>query len=224
MRADGRVLGPVRLILDGTDVTPTAPRERVLLAALLVAGGREVPAATLVTRVWHDTPPAKAVPALQARVSRLRRSLAAAGPAAPGLLRHGRGGYRLDIPESALDSYRFAALLELAWAAWHDGDHRRTLRELDAALALWHGPAFAGLAGPAGGSPYEELRSLLEEERLEAHALRVDAALATGCHASAVAELRELLHRHPCDERFRYRLAEALRGADGPAQAAWRVP
>ena len=64
------VLGPV-VAWDGEPVDLKGPRHRAVLARLIVARGRVVPAAVLVDDLWLD-PPAGALSALRTFVAALR--------------------------------------------------------------------------------------------------------------------------------------------------------
>src|SRR5262250_1801706 len=86
------ILGPVRAVRDGREVELGGPRRRALLALLLVAGGRVVPAERLAEELWGGCPPPAAAGTLRAHVSRLRTQLA---PDAP-LIGRG-GGYALEV-------------------------------------------------------------------------------------------------------------------------------
>ena len=79
-----RVLGPVELAVDGQVRSLPGGGERELLALLALSAGRVVPVPALVDALWGEALPANPGNALQVRVSKLRRALAAAG--APGEL------------------------------------------------------------------------------------------------------------------------------------------
>src|SRR2546423_8140764 len=70
-----RVLGPVEVWAAGRAVDAGPPRQRAMLAALAVDAGRTVPVATLVDRVWGDTPPERARNAVQVCINRARQLL-----------------------------------------------------------------------------------------------------------------------------------------------------
>lgn len=55
--AEFRLLGPVEVWAAGRLVDAGQPRQRSVLAALLVDAGRPVTWETLVDRVWGETPP-----------------------------------------------------------------------------------------------------------------------------------------------------------------------
>jgi DNA-binding SARP family transcriptional activator len=72
---DFGILGPVQAVRDGREVELGGPRRRALLALLLVAGGRVVPAERLADELWAGCPPPAAAGTLRAHVSRLRTLL-----------------------------------------------------------------------------------------------------------------------------------------------------
>src|SRR5690349_8574251 len=105
-----RVLGPVEVVVDGNVRGLPGGGERELLAVLALSAGRVVSVAALVDALWGETLPAHPGNALQLRVSRLRRALAAAG--APGELVVTRPpGYLLAVDRDRVDALRFADLV-----------------------------------------------------------------------------------------------------------------
>jgi DNA-binding SARP family transcriptional activator len=75
------LLGPVEAWAGGHALDLGTPQRRAVLAALAVDAGRPVTLATLTSRVWDDTPPVGARPALYAHIARLRAALEAAARA-----------------------------------------------------------------------------------------------------------------------------------------------
>ena len=132
---------------------------------------------------------------LQVTVSRLRRSLGAAGAA----LETVASGYRLAVEADAIDARRFETLIDAARAARVEGDAAAARRLLDDALALWRGPALADV-GFESFAQGEIAR--LEELRVAALEERIDARLSQGEHALVVAELEQLSAEHPSRERL----------------------
>src|SRR5687767_7723812 len=95
--AEFRLLGPVEVWAAGRVVNTGPPRQRSVLAALLVDAGRPVTWESLVDRVWGRTPPEGARHALHTHIARLRRVLADVGEdGRPVPLVHRSGGYLLD--------------------------------------------------------------------------------------------------------------------------------
>jgi predicted ATPase/DNA-binding SARP family transcriptional activator len=193
MAAQFRVLGPLEALLDGEPVALGAPKQRALLALLLVNRGRVVSAEQLVDGIWGERPPASAVQSLQVYVHGLRRSLGSERIETSGR------GYRVVVAEEELDLARFERALERGRAALEAGRADDAADELRQALAVWRGPPLADLP--------EETRRAAEAERLEelrltALELRYDAELACGRHDAVVGELEALTAEHPYRERF----------------------
>jgi len=106
-----RVLGPLEVEADSGPVALGGPKERRLLAQLLVRPNQVVPVETLVRALWGAQPPKSAAKILQAHVVRLRQALE------PGRARGAAGqvlvtrdpGYLLQVASGALDATRFEA-------------------------------------------------------------------------------------------------------------------
>ncbi|HYH32155.1 MAG TPA: BTAD domain-containing putative transcriptional regulator [Pseudonocardia sp.] len=193
------VLGALEVRRDGEPLPLPSARQRTVLAALLVHVGRPVPVDALVEAAWADLPPARPRAALQTVVSRLRGVLGAAA------VRGGPAGYRLAVPQAALDAARFDALLARAAVA----PAREALELLDAALALWRGRAYAEFAGHDFARA-EAVR--LDELRLAAVEDRAALLLELGDPPAAVAALEPFCGEHPLRDRARGLLMTALYG------------
>src|SRR5687767_1991117 len=100
-----RLLGPVEAVRDGNALTLGGPRQRVLLALLLLERGRPVPADRLVAELWRGEPPAGADTTLRSYVSRLRRVLGSEAAIASGA-----SGYALAVSPERVDAVRFERL------------------------------------------------------------------------------------------------------------------
>ncbi len=188
-----RILGPIEARLDDGPAALGAPKQRGLLALLLVHRRRVVTAEQLIDGLWGEAPPASALQSLQVYVHGLRRALGAERIETAGR------GYRVVVEEDELDLDRFERTLERGRAALEASRTDDAVDDLREALSLWRGPALADLP--------EETRRAAEAERLEelrltALELRYDAELAGGRHDAVVAELETLTAEHPYRERF----------------------
>src|SRR3954451_9819588 len=115
-RMDIRLLGSVEVVVDEQVRSLPGAGERELLALLALAAGRVVAAPALVDGLWGEALPVNPGNALQVRMSKLRRALAAAG--APGELVVTRPpGYLLDLDRGAVDALRFADQVAAARAS-----------------------------------------------------------------------------------------------------------
>ncbi|MGW2171866.1 BTAD domain-containing putative transcriptional regulator [Streptomyces sp. NPDC001705] len=169
---------------------------RMLLASLLVEADRVVTVDTLVHRLWGEAPPLRARNTLQNYVLRLRRALGA--PADTGPLRTHHRGYLIETDPETLDVRRFTSLVRLGRTALEQGTAERAAVLLRQALELWRGDPLCDLPGDV----FPELRPTLQEQRLSALELRIDADLAVGRHADVLPELRALVESHPLREHF----------------------
>jgi predicted ATPase/DNA-binding SARP family transcriptional activator len=154
----------------------------------------------LVDAVWSEDVPDAAGTSLQVYVHGLRKALGA-----DRIETHG-SGYRLRLEPDELDAERCERLVERARSELAADDPAAALDDLAAALALFRGPALADLAG----HPVARRGGELEERRLQALELRVEAELALGRHERVLAELEALARQHPYRERFREQLILAL--------------
>lgn len=203
-----RILGTTQALhADGTVVPVGGARLRALLTVLALRAGRTVPVGTLVDEVWDGDPPADATGALQALVGRLRRTLGADTVASAD------GGYRLTAAPDDVDLHRFERLAAEGTAALADGDPAKAGTLLDDALALWRGPALAGLPDRTPEAARAETR------RLDALRARHTAALALGDAERSLPELTALCDAHPLDEPLQALRLRALRDTGRAAEA-----
>jgi DNA-binding SARP family transcriptional activator/tetratricopeptide (TPR) repeat protein len=213
-----RLLGNLEVVADGAPVDVGGTQPRTVLAMLLVAGGRVVPAESIIDALWGEEPPASAAGTLQSYVSRLRRVLV------PGTTRDRAArvlvwdppGYRLVVEPGALDSGRFEALVDQGQELLREGDPAGARDVLAEALGLWRGPAlleFSHLDFAWG------FAAKLEERRLVATEGRIEADLRLGRHDAVVGELGEMVAAHPLRERLRHHLALALYRSGRQAEA-----
>ncbi|MFB7267594.1 BTAD domain-containing putative transcriptional regulator [Streptomyces nojiriensis] len=194
---------------DGAEVPLGGPARRALLALLLTHVGEAVSADRLADAVDPDG--ALSAHALQSQVSRLRKAL---GPGAA--IEQAATGYRIVVPQDDVDAWRFERLAQEGRAALRAGDAERAVTLLRDALALWRGPALAGVAESESARP---AAARLEERRLGALEDRIEAECLLGGRPGAVPELRELVGRHPLRERLAGLLIRALFAEGGPAAA-----
>lgn len=202
------ILGTTQAIRDdGTAVALGGARLRALLTVLALNPGRAVTVAALVDEVWGGDPPADAPGAVQALVGRLRRAIGRDAVASA------ENGYRLAAEPDAVDLHRFERLTGEGGRALEAGDGEKALDVLDAALALWRGPAFADLPDRTAAAARWEAR------RLAARRARGGAFLAVGRADEALPELVALCADHPLDEPLQALRIRALRDAGRTAQA-----
>ena len=181
------VLGP--LLVAGAP--SLSPRDRAVLAALAVRAGHPVRIEELIDVLWGEHPPASANKILQGCVVRLRKLLG------PGAIETSVHSYVLALPPDQLDSHRFERLVGRARELLILGQADRAAYQLTEALSLWNGDAFADLDE---WPPARREARRLDELRLEAEELRVDALLRSGRYAEVVAEIQALVRAAPLRE------------------------
>jgi predicted ATPase/DNA-binding SARP family transcriptional activator len=189
-----RLLGPLEVVIGRTTLPVGGPRQRALLAFLLLHANRTVRRETLIDALWGEEPPPTAQNALQVAVHGLRRLLGAERIETVG------EAYRLRVEPGELDLERFLELAERA-----PGE----------ALALWLGPPLADVDAPYVAAEAARLDDL----RLAAMEAHVESELAAGRHEPLVPELERLIAAHPYRERLRAQHMLALYGAGRQAEA-----
>src|SRR5262245_58814199 len=107
---DYRILGRLEVADDGREIEIGGPKQRALLAVLLLHANEVVSPDVLIDELWGESPPPTAGKALHVHVSRLRKALG------DGALRTSGGGYVLDVEPDGLDADRFATLMDQARA------------------------------------------------------------------------------------------------------------
>ncbi|MGH2867715.1 MAG: BTAD domain-containing putative transcriptional regulator, partial [Solirubrobacteraceae bacterium] len=196
-----RVLGSLEVVEGDRPLALGSPKQRALLALLLIHRGEPVSSDRLINELWGEQAPATAVKIVQGYVSNLRKVLG------DGLLVTRGHAYLMQAEPEQVDADRFESLVAEGRRALQDGDARTAAERLREALALWRGPPLADFA-------YESFAqseiAQLEESRLAALADRVDAELALGEHAQLVGELEGLVHEHPLRERLIAQLMLAM--------------
>ena len=205
-----RILGPLEAWAEGGEVSLGGPKPRALLAVLLLHPNEVVPADRLIDELWGEDSPEDAAAALRVNVSRLRKALP------QDVLTTRSPGYVVRVEPDELDLHRFERLVDEGRSLLARGLAADASERLRDALSLWRGSALADFA-------YESFAQTaiarLEEIRLAALELRIDADLALGRHDELVGELEALVAEHPLRERLRRYLMTALYRSGRQAEA-----
>jgi predicted ATPase/DNA-binding SARP family transcriptional activator len=200
------VLGPLEVRSSTGEVIPVGgPKARALLVLLALNAGRVVSVAQILDAqfVADGSDSANAV---QAQVSRLRRSLGAQA------IEFHAGGYRLAVDPAAVDAWRFAQDQATGRQLLAAGRPAQAIQVLREALELWRGPVASELShSPAQVARLSELRLTAYEDLFEA-----ELALPDG---PSIAELSDLAAAHPLRERVTGLLMRALDAAGRRAEA-----
>ena len=213
---DISILGPLEVRADDRAVPLGGVKPRALVAMLALHANQPVSAEHLARGLWGDDAPAGAVKTVQVHVSRLRKALGD-----PDVLTTTPAGYLLRVRPGELDAERFEELVADARRELSAGRAEPAGAVLRDALGLWRGAPLADLADHPF-APAEIAR--LEEQRLGAVELRVEADLAAGRHAELIAELERLTREHPWRERLHAQRMLALyrSGRQADALTAYR--
>jgi DNA-binding SARP family transcriptional activator len=205
-----RILGPLEAWDGDSELALGGPKPRALLAALLLHPNEVVPADRLIDELWGEDSPEDAAAALRVNVSRLRKALP------QDVLTTRSPGYAVRVEPDALDLHRFERLVDEGRSLLARGLAAHASQRLRDALSLWRGPPLTDFA-------YESFAQAaiarLEEVRLAAVELQIDADLALGRHDVLVGELEALVADHPLRERFRRGLMTALYRSGRQAEA-----
>ncbi|MFE0379337.1 BTAD domain-containing putative transcriptional regulator [Streptomyces inhibens] len=201
----------------------TATKLRQVLALLAVNAGSTVGVERLIDELWPAGPPNTVKTIVQTYVHQLRKLFDKSFQCARGteLLATRPDGYMLDIPSDNVDVFRFQSLIDRSRHELRRDQPTCAAELLHQALSLYRGPIAADItSGPALYS----LSVLLEEHRLEAVSLRIEADLANNRHREIVGELRSLVVTHRLHESFYIKLMEALHrsGRRGEALTVYR--
>lgn len=206
MTLEFRILGPLEVSNETGPVALGGPKQRGLLAILVLEAGRVVPTDRLIDLLWGEEAPKSATASLQNAIGRLRRALGA------DVLETRAPGYVLSVAPEQIDARRLERTLTEVRGL--PAAERRD--RLDGALALWRGPALAEFA--FDDFAQAEIRRL-EELRLVAQEERIDADLELGRHADVIGELEGIVGDHPLRETLRKQLMLALYRAGRQAEA-----
>lgn len=201
------VLGPLSLVVDGHNRTPSAPKPRQLLAFLILNANRTVRASECIAELWGSHPPKTAMSTLQTYVLYIRQILRGAPVDHSHSLITRNQGYQLVVPPQASDRLAFEQLARRGRDAAVAGAPARASALLGQALALWRGPALADVPpGPLSSAHVVEL----EEAREGVLEWRIEADLRLGRHHDLLAELDGLTALHPAHENIHAQYMLAL--------------
>lgn len=135
-----QVLGPLRLVVEGTVVEVRGPMRRAVLALLALGEGRTVTVEHLIGALWPSETAESGRAALHTHVSRLRGHLGAGA----ARLQTRQDGYRLQLGTDELDLARARELLSSARGT-ATADPAAAFARLQQVRALWRGPILADL-------------------------------------------------------------------------------
>ena len=139
-RLEFRILGPLSVRVDGEPVPIGGPKQRALLALLLLGANRVVSRDRLIGELFAEQSVNSADHALRNHVSRLRKVLGPAVGHEPRLVAR-PPGYLLRVDPGELDLERFERLAADGREALAAGDALAAAGSFREAEALWEGQA-----------------------------------------------------------------------------------
>jgi len=215
------LLGPLEMSVDGALVRLGTPKQRAVLAMLLINRNTPVGVERLITAVWEGWPPSGARASIHSYVSNLRKLLSGAGIDPRKVLAAAPPGYRLTIPENTCDLGRFIAEKTAGVHAAAAGRFEQASRHLTDALAQWRGSVLDDLRDFQFVDTYA---TSLVEEKLLTHTAKAEAEMACGRAATIITELEALTVEHPYREQLWAQLITAyyLTDRQSDALAAYR--
>jgi len=210
------LLGTLRIMHDGEDVTPSAPKLRQVFSLLALCANTVVLHDRFVEELWEYDPPTSVMTTLQTYVYQLRKIVPGFDNSRHGQdqnggkhpqLRTAHRGYTLLLPTTDLDFVRFEQVVRHGARQLQEGNATEAATTLGDGLRLWRGPALSDVeTGPILTA--ERLR--LEELRKTALEQRIEADLILGRHCELIGELTGLVTRDPTNERLAGHLILAL--------------
>jgi basic membrane lipoprotein Med (substrate-binding protein (PBP1-ABC) superfamily)/DNA-binding SARP family transcriptional activator len=202
---DFRLLGALEVSAGEVTADLGPPKQRALLAILLLHAGEILPIDRLIELLWGDSPPRTANHSIQIYVSNLRKALEGLG--ANGVLSTRSPGYQLDAHADSIDIRQFEARVREGTHKLREGDPDTGAADLRAALRLWRGPALSDFTYEEFAQPY--IRRL-HDLHLDAIEELAAADLAAGRAGDVIALLDAAIREDPLRERSRELLMLAL--------------
>ena len=210
------MLGPFQAKRGSVTLELGPPKQRALLASLLLHPNHVTSTEQLIDALWGERYPAYAKNLVQKYVSGIRSAIATDGDAREDISLTWTGdGYLLQPGEAIVDLYDYERLSSAGVTAALAGELHRAAQLLDEARALRYGTIAEGL-----DAPLLERERLYRDERFLADLeLRAEIEVDLGRHRNAVPHLRCLVHKYPLRERFVWLLMLALYRADRGGEA-----
>ena len=220
-RLEFGLLGPLEMSVDDTLVSLGTPKQRAVLAMLLMNRNSPVGVDRLITGLWEGQPPSGARASIHSYVSNLRKLLTGVGIDPRAVLAAAPPGYRLNVTESSYDLGRFIAEKTAGVHAAATGQFEEASRRLAAALAEWRGPVLEDLREFGF---VDTFATSLVEEKILVHTAKAEAEIACGRASAVIVELEALTAEHPYREPLWAQLITAYYLADrqSDALAAYR--
>jgi SARP family transcriptional regulator, regulator of embCAB operon len=210
------VLGPLQLRAGSALVPLGAPKQRAVLAMLVMNRNRAVSVDALIDAVWGESPVPAARTSIHSYVSNLRRLLGSGSRDPNRVLTSVPPGYQLNVADADCDLGRFVTEKN---AGVHAAASRRfedASTCLAAALAEWRGPFLDDLREFAF---VDTFATALAEVRVAVQSAHAEAEIACGRAEAIIPRLEVLSVEHPFRERLWAQLITAYYVAERQSDA-----
>jgi DNA-binding SARP family transcriptional activator len=191
------VLGPLLVTANGTRMPLGAPKQRAVLAMLVINRNRPVSVDSLISAVWDEDPVPAARISIQSHVSNLRRLLRTAEADPNRVLASIPPGYQLSVADDDCDLGRFSIEKAAAAQAAAAGRFEEASSHLCAALREWRGPVLDDLREFAFVGAFA---TALVEDKIAVHTAHAAAEIACGRAETVIGELEAITAEHPYRE------------------------
>ncbi|MFZ0904136.1 MAG: BTAD domain-containing putative transcriptional regulator [Mycobacterium sp.] len=210
------LLGPLLMTVAGTPVALGTPKQRAILAMLLINRNRAIGTESLIDAAWDQSPVSAARTSIHSYVSNLRRVLADAGANPYEVLASAPPGYRLSVAEGDCDMDRFITEKTAGMNAAAAGRFDQASGHFSAALNEWRGAALDDLRDFAF---VEAFATALTEDYMLVQIARAEAEIASGRASAVIGELEALAANHPYREPLWAKLITAYYVAERQSDA-----
>ncbi len=210
------VLGPLQMVVDHVQQRLGTPKQRAVLAMLVINRNRPVGLDALMLAAWEQCPPPGARASIHSYVSNLRKLFSNAGFDGRSVLAAAAPGYRLSVEDTRVDLSRFIAEKTAGVNAAAEGQFEQASDRLSAALTEWRGEALDDLRDFQFASTFA---AALMEDKVAAHTARAEAEIACGRAYAVIGELEALVADHPYREPLWAQLITAYYVADRQSDA-----
>jgi DNA-binding SARP family transcriptional activator len=213
---DFGVLGPLQVTVDGRALPLGTPKQRAVLALLVMSRNRPVSADSLVTAAWEQFPPPEPKASLHSYISNLRKLISSTGADGRAVLASAAPGYRLAVDDGNCDIGRFIAAKGAGVQAAAAGQFEQASNHLSTALAQWRGPVLDDLREFEFVDPFA---TALVEDKVVAHTAHAEAEIACNRAYTVIGQLESLVVEYPYREPLWAQLVTAYYLSDRQSDA-----
>jgi DNA-binding SARP family transcriptional activator len=210
------VLGALQMTSDGAAVPLGTPKQRAVLAMLLMNRNRPVSTDALITAAWEQSPPPEARASLHSYISNLRKVIANAGADPKATLVKAPPGYRLNAADTDCDIGRFVVARAAGIQASAAGQFAQASEHLTTALSQWRGAVLEDLRDFEFVAAFA---TALTEDKVVTHIARAEAEIACGRGYAVISELESLVIQHPYREPLWAQLITAYYASERQSDA-----